>query len=102
MGRPQARVGISRGTMPDGSSGYDAVLRWDFPNPPADLAGFMVVVRSTVAADWDREIWVGNVREATIRNLPIDQWVLGVKAVDREGHESPVSAYYTAPRRTTD
>jgi hypothetical protein len=99
QGAGRTRAGITRGTMPDGSSGYDAVLRWDFPAPPPDLAGFMVVVRSTTAADWEREIWVGNVREATIKNLPIDQWVLGVKAIDRDGHESPVSAYYTAPRR---
>ena len=99
QGRPQPRFGISRGTMPDNSSGYDAVLRWDYPNPPADLAGFIVVSRQTTSPDWEREIWAGNVREFTIKNLPIDQWVLGVKAVDRDGHESPVSAYWIQPRR---
>jgi hypothetical protein len=86
--------GLTRGT------GYDAVLRWDHPNPEPDLAGFIVVVRSTTAPDWEREIWAGNVREFTLKNTPIDQLVIGVKAVDRDGHESPASAYVTQPRRT--
>ncbi len=87
-GRGQGvRPGLTRG------EGYDAVLRWDYPNPDPDLAGFMVVVRSTTAPDWEREIWTGNVREFTLKNTPIDQLVFGVKSVDSEGHESPVSAY---------
>jgi hypothetical protein len=89
----QTGPGITRG------SGYDAVLRWDYPNPGPDLAGFIVVIRSTIAPDWEREIWAGNVREFTIKNLPIDHVVLGVKSLDKEGHESPVSAYWTQPRR---
>jgi hypothetical protein len=75
------------------------VLRWEQPDPEPDLAGFFVVVRSTTAPDWEREIWAGNVREFTLKNTPIDQLVFGVKAVDRDGHESPVSAYATPPRR---
>ncbi len=89
----QTGPGLTRG------GGYDAVLRWEYPNPDPDLAGFIVVERSTTAPDWEREIWAGNVREFTIRNLPIDQVVLGVKSVDSAGHESPVSAYWTQPRR---
>jgi peptidase M28-like protein len=84
--------GLSRG------GGYDAVLRWDQPDPEADLAGFIVVVRSTTSPDWEREIWAGNVKEFTLKNTSIDQVVFGVKAVDKEGHESPVSAYVLAPR----
>jgi hypothetical protein len=83
----QPGPGLSRG------NGYDAVLRWDYPNPPSDLAGFVVVIRSTPAPDWECEIWAGDVREFTLKNTPIDQLVFGVKAVDRSGHESPVSAY---------
>lgn len=38
--RPQPTgPGLSRG------AGYDAVLRWEYPNPEPDLAGFMVVVQ---------------------------------------------------------
>jgi len=39
------------------------------------------------------------VREFVLKNLPIDQLVIGVKAVDRQGHESPVSAYVTEAMR---
>lgn len=93
MARPQTPgPGLSRG-----QSGYDAVLRWEQPDEP-DLAGFVVVVRSTTAPDWEREIWAGNVKEFTLKNTSIDQLVFGVKAVDKEGHESPVSAYVLAPR----
>ena len=84
--------GLGRG------SGYDAVLRWDQPDPEPDLAGFIVVVRSTMAPEWEREIWVGNVKEFALKNTSIDQLVFGVKSVDKEGHESPVSAYVLAPR----
>ena len=96
----QAAAGANRnGPGLRRGSGYDAVLRWEQPDAEPDLAGFIVVVRSTTAADWEREIWAGNGREFTLKNTPIDQLVFGVKAVDREGHESPVSAYVTQPRR---
>jgi hypothetical protein len=81
-------------------SGYDAVLRWEQPDPEPDLAGFVVVIRSTTVPDWEREIWAGDVHDFTLKNTPIDQLVFGVKAVDADGHESPVSAYVTEPRRT--
>ena len=90
--RGQGGPGLSRG------GGYDAVLRWDYPAAEPDLAGFIVVVRSTTSPDWEREIWAGNVKEFTLKNTSIDQLVFGVKAVDKEGHESPVSAYVLAPR----
>jgi peptidase M28-like protein len=90
--RGQGGPGLSRG------GGYDAVLRWDYPDAEPDLAGFIVVVRSTTSPDWEREIWAGNVKEFTLKNTSIDQLVFGVKAVDKEGHESPVSAYVLAQR----
>ena len=92
-GRAAPRAGLTRG------EGYDAVLRWDYPNHDPDLAGFIVVWRSTTAPDWDHEVWAGNVREFSLKNTPIDQLAFGVKAVDRDGHESPVSAYTIPPRR---
>src|SRR6185295_6633135 len=92
VARGRGGPGLSRG------AGYDAVLRWQYPNPEPDLAGFIVVVRSTTSPDWEREIWAGNVKEFTLKNTSIDQLVFGVKSVDREGHESPVSAYVLMPR----
>jgi hypothetical protein len=94
------RIGLSRGT-----GGYDAVMRWDEPGADADLAGFVMVWRSTLAPDWEHEQRApggAGAREFVIRNLPIDQLVIGVKAVDRDGHESPASAYVTEPRRPQD
>src|SRR5262249_41120331 len=69
--RAASGPGLSRG------GGYDAVLKWDCPDPEPDLAGFIVVVRSTTASDWEREIWAGNVKEFTLKNTSIDQLVFG-------------------------
>jgi hypothetical protein len=81
-----------------GKSGYDAVLKWKNDNPEPDLAGYVVVMRSTLAPDWEREISVGNVDTFTLENVSIDDVVFGVKAVDKDGHESLVSAYTFKPR----
>jgi hypothetical protein len=91
---PANRPGLSRG------AGYDAVLRWTEPEEGPELAGFVVVVRSTTAPDWEKEIWAGNVHQFTLKDTPIDQIVLGVKALDVQGHESPVSAYVNPLRAT--
>ena len=75
-----------------GKSGYDAVLHW-LPNTEADLAGYAVMVRSTTSPVWEREIWVGNVTSYTMPDVSIDDVVIGVKAVDRDGNQSIVSCY---------
>jgi hypothetical protein len=75
-----------------GKSGYDAVLHW-LPNSEADLAGYAVLVRSTTSPIWEREIWVGNVTSYTMPDVSIDDVVIGVKAVDRDGNQSVVSCY---------
>jgi hypothetical protein len=91
--QPKRGIGAARQWIHDQLKSYDAVLRWEHPNPEPDLAGYIIVIRSTQAPDWEREIWAGNLQEFTIKNVPIDELVFGVKSVDREGHESPVSAY---------
>ena len=75
-----------------GKSGYDAVMRWE-PSVAQDLAGYAVVIRSTTSPDWEREIWVGNVTSYVLKDFSIDDVVLGIKAVDRDGNQSLVSAY---------
>ena len=75
-----------------GKSGYDAVLRWQ-PSTAPDIAGYAVVLRATTAPDWEREIWVGNVTGYTMPDVSIDDIVIGVKAVDRDGNQSLVSTY---------
>jgi hypothetical protein len=75
-----------------GKSGYDAALRWQ-PSTAPNLAGYAVVIRATTSPDWEREIWVGNVTSYTMPDVSIDNIVIGVKAIDRDGNQSLVSAY---------
>jgi hypothetical protein len=82
-----------------GRSGYAAQLRWRNENAEADLAGYVVVMRSTTAPDWEREFFVGNVTEHVMEDVSIDAWTFGVKAVDKDGNESLVSAYVNPPRQ---
>jgi len=82
-----------------GRSGYDAQLRWRNPDPEPDLAGYIVVARATTAPYWEKEIFVGNVNEFVLENVSIDELVFGVKAVDKDGNESLVSAYVNPPRQ---
>ena len=80
-----------------GSKLTDAVLRWKDSDAPADLAGYAVVLRSTTAPYWEREIFVGRTNEYTMQGVSIDDIVLGVKAVDKDGNESLVSTYIAQP-----
>ena len=75
-----------------GKSGYDAVLHW-LPNTEPDLAGYAVVMRSTTSPFWERETWVGNVTSYTMSDVSIDDVVIGVMAVDKDGNQSVVSPY---------
>ncbi len=75
-----------------GKSGYDAVLHW-LPNSEPDIAGYAVLMRSTTSPVWEKETWVGNVTGFTMPDVSIDDVVIGVKAVDKDGNESIVSPY---------
>jgi hypothetical protein len=77
--------------------GYDAALRWLAPSPEPDLAGYAIVMRATTSALWEKEIYVGNVTEFTLPGVSIDDIVIGVKAIDKDGNASLVSAYDQAP-----
>ena len=83
-----SRPGLTRG-----KSGYDAALRWANPNPEPDLAGYAVVIRDTTSPVWQREIYVGNVTEYVLPDFSTDDVVIGVKAIDKDGNQSLVSAY---------
>ena len=83
-----------------GKSEYDAILRWSPGEPIAAgaLLGYAVVMRSTLAPYWEKELFVGNVLEYTFSNVSIDDLVIGVKAVGADGNSSPVSAYVMVTR----
>jgi hypothetical protein len=84
--------GSRRPMLSRGEGGYDAVLRW-LKSPEPDVAGYAIVIRSTTAPDWEREIWAGNVTKYSLPDLSIDDIVIGVKAVDKDGNQSLVSVY---------
>lgn len=82
---------LSRGT------GYDAVMNWRNDKPEADLLGYAVVMRPTTSPLWEKQIFVGNVTTYALPDVNVDEVVLGVKVIDKNGNESPVSAYITTP-----
>lgn len=94
---PSAGPGHSIVSPLSRGAGYDAVMHWNNDKPEADLAGYEVVMRKTTAPEWEREVFVGNVSEYTMHNVNIDEVVLGVRAVDKNGDESPVTAYIARP-----
>ena len=63
------------------------------PKAEPDVAGYAIVIRATTAPLSEREIYVGNVMEYTIPDLSIDDVVIGIKAIDKDGNQSMVSAY---------
>lgn len=54
------------------------------------MAGFAVVWWASVSPYWHKEF--------RLADVSIDDIVLGVKAVDKEGNESPVAVYRIVPR----
>jgi len=93
--KPPAVLPLQRGT-----SRYDAVMRWRNAEPEADLAGYSVLVRSTTAPYWEREIYVGKREEYALKDVSIDEVVLGVRAVDADGVESLVTSWTLPVRRS--
>jgi hypothetical protein len=81
-----------------GKSRYDAALKWKHENPEADLAGYVVVYRSTTSPYWEHEVFVGKVNEYSLPDVSIDDLVFGVKAIDKDGNESLVSPYVQPAR----
>jgi hypothetical protein len=68
----------------------DTTLTWDANTDP-DLAGYEVVWRQTNEEDWTNAIPVGNVTTVTLPLSPKDNFQFGVRAVDKDGHHSPVA-----------
>jgi hypothetical protein len=91
------RKGMLVPLLDRGKSGYDAHLKWIDDQPEADLAGYVVVERSTTAPDWEREVWVGKSNEYLMENVSVDDRIFGVKAVDRDGNESLVAPFTFEP-----
>ncbi|HEU0301676.1 MAG TPA: M28 family metallopeptidase [Longimicrobium sp.] len=72
-----------------GAVSANTTLRWQAVDAP-DLAGYRLYWREATSPTWDHSRWVGNVTEATLEGVIIDNWFFGVAAVDRDGNESLV------------
>lgn len=81
-----------------GKSRYDAVLRWKTDGAETDLAGYVVLMRATTDAYWQRRIFVGKATEYQLPGVGLDSWIFGVQAVDQEGNPSLVSPYALSVR----
>ena len=90
--------GVITGPNLTRGKGYDAALKWTPASPTEEIAGYSVSVRSTTAPFWEREIHVGNVTEYLIPSVSIDDIVIGVRAIGKNGVESPVAAYTLVQR----
>ena len=69
----------------------DTDLQWT-ANTEADLVGYEIVWRETSAPVWTNSRAVGNVTTYTVEGMSKDNYFFGVRAVDRQGNRSPVSA----------
>jgi len=78
--------------------GYDAALKWSAPSHSDDIAGYAVAVRNSTSPGWEREVFVGNVTEYSMPNLSIDDIVIGVRSIGKNGIESPIEAYILVQR----
>ena len=91
----EGRLQIGRG-----ESGYDAQVSWQ-AYPDRTDARFEVLVRSTMSPHWEKTFDAGTSNQFLIKNISIDDVVLGVRAVNGSGNESLVSAYVMGPRKFT-
>ena len=68
-------------------------MTWHNDQPEPDLLGYEILVRKTTSPVWEQEIFAGNVTTFKLSDVNIDELVLGVAAVDRDGNESTVTEY---------
>ena len=68
----------------------DTRLMWQANTEP-DLAGYEIVYRDTTEPVWTHRIKVGNVTSFTVEGITKDNFLFGVRAVDRDGNRSVVT-----------
>lgn len=83
---PPANVEISGAVQPSTTLKWEALDKQQNPQ----LAGYKIYWRHTDAPQWEFSKFVGNVTQATLDNVVIDNYFFGVASVNKEGLESPV------------
>lgn len=76
----------------------DTPIKWDANKEP-DLAGYEIVWRDTTEATWTHSQPVGNVLTFAMKGMSKDNFFFGVRAVDKDGHRSPVTYPRPLPRQ---
>jgi hypothetical protein len=84
---PAAPTGVK---VEAGTLTVDTTLMWQ-PNTEPDLAGYEIVYRDTNMPYWQHTIPVGNVTSFTVKGITKDNFLFGVRAVDRDGNRSVVT-----------
>lgn len=74
----------------------NTTLRWDSNKEP-DLKGYEIVWRETHAPFWKYSKFVGDTTRYTIEGVSKDNYLFGVRSVDKKNHKSP--AVYPLPVR---
>jgi hypothetical protein len=82
---PPQGVGISTGRQSP-----DTDLKWTASSDP-EVVGYEVVWRTTTEPTWTHARMVGKVAAYTVVGLSKDNYFFGVRAVDKQGHRSPVT-----------
>ncbi len=68
----------------------DTELRWQANHEP-DLAGYEIVWRETTAANWTHRRLVGNVTDYIVKGRSKDNFIFGIRAIDKAGNRSTVA-----------
>lgn len=68
----------------------DTDLRWTASIDP-EVVGYEVVWRATTEPTWTHARTVGKVNAYTVSGLSKDNYFFGVRALDKQGHRSPVT-----------
>jgi hypothetical protein len=68
----------------------DTDLRWT-AGADTEIVGYEVVWRATTAPTWTHARSVGKVAAYTVAGLSKDDYFFGVRAIDKQGHRSPVA-----------
>ena len=74
-----------------GAVSKDTHLKWQQPeHDKTKVKGYRVYWRETTSPVWQFSKDVGNVNEATLENIIIDNYFFGVSSISKDGFESPV------------
>ena len=95
---PDIRSDKGRLLYDRGESGYDIHLRWQRLDKTLD---YIVLMRETTSPVWQKSFFAGKAGEYTIKDVCLDDVIVGVQARNPNGFKSLVSVYTLPPRAKT-